>query len=971
MKRRGQFPLYGYIGACFMCLLVLAMGAIIFVDYRQTKSIVLSDSATVFELIGGETRSAIELAYDRAELAADLMAASRASASSTLEERLKSLPLVLETLKADNSLSAVYLGYANGDMFLVRPIGPRLVFAADVVPPPGAVYLVQSVTHDSAGTPQGRFLFFSADGDSIGSVDVPSYQYDPRTRPWYKAALGGPGVRVVPPYVFYSTGEIGASFVRRTASGNAVAAVDLTLQSSNAVMQNVRPSLAAEMTIFDGKGQILLTSGEMPALKLDPAGVAHLPRSEEVGRPTIAALVQQAQSGGLGTGAFSIDGRDWESYVARFDMPGEPLYFGMAVPRAKLLVDTGRQAEFGLLIALLMVVPLVPLVLSVSQIASRPLRALTREAELIRRLKFDSTKTKRSPIAEIDTLAQSMATMKATIRQFIEIGSVLAGERHFDKLLERILTETQRVAAARGGAVYLAEPNGHLSCAVATFDDTKLDRIDLDPTADADHPAMRGASGQSLKLVVAPDQLSRWFPGFTPQGPLLALSIPLRDRRNQLAGVLVLFQEPSRFADAEEGDIMTLIEAVSGNAAVAIETQRLMEEQKLLLEAVIELIASAIDAKSPYTGKHCQRVPVIAKMLAEKAVTAKDGPFAQFSLTDPQWEELHLAAWLHDCGKVLTPEYVVDKATKLETINDRLHEIRMRFEVVKRVAEVACWKSIADGADRAACLDGLAAAWKALDEDFAFVASCNIGGEAMGPDRLARLRRIAERSWTRTLDDRIGLSRDERRRKSAAPAAALPAAEKLLDDRPDQIIEREGREVIGPDNPWGIRMDVPQHLYDRGEVYNLSIERGTLTEEERFKINEHVIDTIRMLERLPLPRHLRNAIEIAGGHHERIDGRGYPKRLLGPEMSTLARMLAVADVFEALTAGDRPYKRRLLLSEAVAILAHMRDEGHIDPDIFELFLSTGIHRDYAEQYLDPEQADDVNVDQYLRKRHAA
>ncbi|HLY55637.1 MAG TPA: HD domain-containing phosphohydrolase [Stellaceae bacterium] len=971
MKSRGQFPLYGYIGACFMCLLVLAAGAIIFVDYRQTKSIVLSDSATVFELIGGETRSAIELAYDRAELVADQMAAGRAAAAGTLEERLKSLPFVLETLKGDTNLSAVYLGYANGDMFLVRPIGPRLVFAANVVPPVGAVYLVQSVTRDASGNPDGRFLFYDAEGGPVGSIPVPSYQYDPRTRPWYKAALAGPGVRVVPPYIFYSTGEIGASFVRHSASGDAVAAVDVTLEASAAVMQRVRPSPAAEMTIFNGKGEILLASGGMPPLKFDQAGIARLPQAGEMDRPALAALAEQAQSGGLGTGDFLVAGYDWQSYVARFDLPGEPLYFGMAVPRAKLLMGTRRQAEFGLLIALLMVVPLVPLVLSVSQIASRPLRALIREAELIRRLKFDPTKTKRSPIAEIDTLAQSMATMKATIRRFIELGSVLAGERQFDKLLERILTETARVADARGGAVYLAEPKGHLSCAVATFDDTKLDRIDLDPAADADHPAMRGASGQSLKLVVEPDQLARWFPGFMPETPLLALGIPLRDRRNELAGVLVLFQEPSRFADAEEGDIMTLIEAVSGNAAVAIETQRLMEEQKLLLEAVIELIASAIDAKSPYTGKHCQRVPVIAKMIAEKAVAAKEGPFASFSLTDAQWEELHLAAWLHDCGKVLTPEYVVDKATKLETICDRLHEIRMRFEVVKREAEVACWKAIADGADRTACLDSLAATWAMLDEEFTFVASCNIGGEAMSPDRLARLRRIAERTWTRTLDDRIGISRDERKRKVAAPAAVLPATEKLLENRPDQVIEREGRAVIGPDNPWGIRMDVPKHLYDRGEIYNLSIERGTLTEEERFKINEHVIDTIRMLERLPLPRHLRNAIEIAGGHHERIDGRGYPKQLVGPEMSMLARVLAVADVFEALTAGDRPYKRRLLLSEAVSILAHMRDEGHIDPDIFELFLTTGIYREYAEQYLDPEQADAVDIDQYLRKRHAA
>ena len=199
----------------------------------------------------------------------------------------------------------------------------------------------------------------------------------------------------------------------------------------------------------------------------------------------------------------------------------------------------------------------------------------------------------------------------------------------------------------------------------------------------------------------------------------------------------------------------------------------------------------------------------------------------------------------------------------------------------------------------------------------------------------------------------------------APPAQPLPAVEPLLADRPEHIVYRGERDKIAPDNPWGFKVEVPDLLYNRGEIHNLTVGRGTLTKEERFKINEHMIETIRMLSRLPLPRHLRNVPEIAGGHHERMDGTGYPKRLKGSEMSVPARMMAVADIFEALTAADRPYKKAKSLSESVAIMARMRDTAHIDPQVFELFLTSGVYKQYAERFMQPDQIDAVPVEQYL------
>lgn len=217
----------------------------------------------------------------------------------------------------------------------------------------------------------------------------------------------------------------------------------------------------------------------------------------------------------------------------------------------------------------------------------------------------------------------------------------------------------------------------------------------------------------------------------------------------------------------------------------------------------------------------------------------------------------------------------------------------------------------------------------------------------------------------RTLDDRIGISWEERQRKARTAAPALPVAERLLDDRPEHLIERPDAERMPDDNPWGFRLDVPEYQYNRGELYNLEVARGTLSQEERYKINEHVIQTIVMLNKLPYPKHLRQVPEIAGGHHETMDGKGYPKRLTRDETSLAARIMAIADIFEALTASDRPYKKPKTLSESVRILSVMRKDAHIDPDLFELFLRSGVWHKYAERFLDPAQIDRVDIDQYL------
>jgi HD-GYP domain-containing protein (c-di-GMP phosphodiesterase class II) len=395
-----------------------------------------------------------------------------------------------------------------------------------------------------------------------------------------------------------------------------------------------------------------------------------------------------------------------------------------------------------------------------------------------------------------------------------------------------------------------------------------------------------------------------------------------------------------------------------------------MAAQKDLIDSIIHLIAGSIDAKSPYTSRHCQRVPIIVGMLAEAAQATHDEPFCEFSLGESEKYALHLASWLHDCGKLTKPEYVVDKATKLETIYNRIHEIRMRFEVLWRDAEIDYYQSLVDGSEPASELNRrLQERRVKLQRDFAFVAQCNIGGEFMSSQRIDRLQRIASRTWQRHFDDRLGVSEEELQRKQRFPQPVLPVRERLLADKPEHLVNRPDNGDPFGTNPYGFNMEVPKYLYNYGELTNLTIARGALTAEERFAINNHIIQTIKMLRTLPLPKELRQVPDWAGNHHEAYCGHGYPRRLVGRDLSIPERIMAVADVFEALTAADRPYKRARPLSETLKTMSDMCRQGHLCPDIFRLLMVSGVYRRYAEAHLDAAQLNAVDVDAILADIH--
>ena len=394
------------------------------------------------------------------------------------------------------------------------------------------------------------------------------------------------------------------------------------------------------------------------------------------------------------------------------------------------------------------------------------------------------------------------------------------------------------------------------------------------------------------------------------------------------------------------------------------ELKRHEKAQEEFVEAFIRLIAQAIDDKSPYTAGHCNRVPELGLMLADAAEQSDLGPFASFKFsTQDERREFRIAAWLHDCGKITTPEHIVDKGSKLEANYNRIHEVRMRFEVLWRDAEIEFFKQMQQEPEHEKkWQQQLNQAQQQLQDDFAFVAASNVGQEFMDESSKERIRQIAEQTWLRYFDDTVGLSPIEELSKPPSEAV-LPVKEQLLSDKPEHIIERTRNTDYDP--KYGIKMDIPEHQYNLGEIYNLSIGRGTLTTEDRFKINEHMISTIKMLENLPFPPELQRVPRYASTHHETIKGTGYPRKLTGDQLSIPEKILVVADIFEALTASDRPYKKAKPISVAVNIMHKMALDEHIDMDVFMLFVQSETHIRYAKAYLTPEQLDSVDVSQYL------
>ncbi len=534
-----------------------------------------------------------------------------------------------------------------------------------------------------------------------------------------------------------------------------------------------------------------------------------------------------------------------------------------------------------------------------------------------------------------------------------EIGAALSREHDIDRLLEFILVAAKTITRAQGGTLYRiikvvgkdgkeerrlhfeilhndeferrGDPGrpgrqGGNSGNPINLQDILLYEGDGENHANvAAHAALRGETVNIADAYTAAGfdfSGTRKFDEINGYRSRSFLTVPMRNHENEIIGVLQLIN----CLDPQTGAVVPfstadqrLAESLASQAAIALTKRQLISQLEELFESFIDMINEAIDEKSEYTGDHCKRVPELTMMLAEAASATEDGPLAAFHMTDRDRYELKIAGLLHDCGKVTTPVHVVDKATKLQTLYDRIHTLDTRFEVLKRDAEIEMLKrrlalrEPRDAAAEEALRRDFEARRAQLEDDRGFLRRVNIGGEFMKDADLERVR------------------------------------------------------AIGTAYRWRDPSGRESDFLSGDEIDNLSIRKGTLNEDEREIINKHIDVTIEMLEKLPWPKHLTNVPEYAGGHHERMDGKGYPKGLTREQMSWQARIMGIADIFEALTARDRPYKTGKTLSESLFILGRMKEEGHIDPDLFDVFVRRGVYLQYARKKLDPQQIDEVDL----------
>ena len=593
--------------------------------------------------------------------------------------------------------------------------------------------------------------------------------------------------------------------------------------------------------------------------------------------------------------------------------------------------------------------------------------------------------------AQVNARTQALTSSQEKLQQLVGLGIALSHEHEQNRFMSMILQGAQLLTKADGGLLFIRDTEDRLQCQRISIESLKIslggssEPVSRHPPVSLLNPTINqpgrlnllahtASSAQTIQIANSYTEKKFDFSYLHAMDKrhnyrsVSLLSVPLKFHQGEVRGVLLLInaQKPQRGVVPFSLEMVHFVESLASQAAVALDNNSLVMAQERLMESIVMLMATATDAKSSYTGGHCARVPELCRLLAEAVCGTQQGIFADFNMSAEENNAFRLAAWLHDCGKMATPEHVVDKATKLETIHNRIHEIRTRFEVLRRDRLIEYQQALLEGRQDP---HRLKKTWQeacaVLAEEFAFVARCNVGGERMAPEAIARLEQIGARTWVRYFDDRLGLSYGELKRIAALPKRALPAQERLLDDKQEHIFFRTpGADAKGLDH-YGITVKQPEFLYNHGELYNLRVAYGTLTEEERFKVNEHSILSIIMLQQLPFPKHLAGIPEIAGAHHETLIGTGYPRQLTKAEMSVQARMLAIADIFEALTAADRPYKAPKTLSEALAIMSVMRDKQHIDADLFALFLSSGIYQTYAEAFLMPSQRDVVHIEAYL------
>ncbi|SDP44991.1 HD domain-containing phosphohydrolase [Desulforhopalus singaporensis] len=974
---------------------------------HETKATAVNAAKIIFQEITSRTVERINVFLARLSTLAStasqtLSAHGRLITADGLDINVGSMRVMLDD---QPELVSVFIGYDNGEFSYLEAVRGNQAVMKRYLAPAGTAYASWLIQVDDAGKRSQVLNFLDKDLTIIASREQNKIVYDPRKRPWYIEAKRTGQTEFISPYMITESNLPGMTCAQVLASGKGVFGADITLTKISSMLKRQNVVSNGKIWVMDSHARIVAYPGL--SWKETPDNDVRLQDATDFADPLVQAVAGQmgqlmAQSA-TAPSILDVAGADYivsgESILMQY---GLDLVVVVTIPLHELTGHIGKMAWRIVYCTMIAVGVALCISLFLVRNTSKSIGRLVQETEKIQNFDFSLSGPPSTCVKEILAVNDAYNSMKGAIQSkaahllktqeqlelLVRGGLALSTEKKSDKLVMLILQIARQLVDADGGVVYLLDNEelgvellslGSENIVLGGLSKDPAPRIMVNPSIASFLSrdsvlcsACEAFNGQ--KTVTVKNKKLTLFPTGLENEPThysinSLITVPIVTQRDEVLGVIQIFNPNGGRVDASFDENVAhsenFISALASQAAVTLDNRNLVFSLQELFDALVRVVASAIDAKSPYTGAHCLRVPELAEDLAQAVHDTSEGPLQDFCLhNEDEWRQLRLAAWLHDCGKVSTPEYVVDKATKLETVYDRIHEIRMRFEVLHRDALVDYYKKATEGGDKDELGAELNEKLEALQREFAFVAGCNVGGEFLEEEHRHRLREIGKRTWLRHFSDSIGISAGEFCRKSYKSGEALPVVEPLFSDKPEHIVIRTNNqeEFFNAEN---IAIKIPENEYNLGEFYNLSISRGTLNPEERFKIMEHVITGLNMLRQIPFPKAMKRVVEIAVDHHETLDGSGYPFQKKKSNLSVESRILTVVDIFEALTASDRPYKKAKTLSEVLQIMKGMCQQEKIDADIVRVFLQSGIVEKHANKYLQPSQLDVDDIVSYF------
>lgn len=928
-----------YISGILLSIASLISAVLIYVSVEHSQSVSISLSKDIVKDYSNELKVELDELSTPLITMLDTLAHSGFTEKEFNEQSSQWLDMMYMLLSKNKHIASFYIGNNDGNSYLIRSLHRESDKLRYGVPDPTVLMLEMNLNNG-----QQRSIYFDQQMRRIGSRRSSSNYYDPRTRDWFKNAKGDMDIHMVEPYAFYFSRRIGITYSRMLKNKQGVIAVDFTLGSLTDIIQDLEYSENSKVLLLTASKRIISSNQELELINGEKLFTA-----EEL---EIAEFLPDFNDIKIEETLFSTifwQDQNWELVVTPLEISSlDVLYLVNFVAYEDLLYSSGILRNELIVISLFTVFISFLIILAMTDKIAKPLTYLTKSVENIQRFSFKRKEYRKSNIDDINALNEAMNSMENVLVDFFQNLRDIARSTESEQLSTSMVTQAKAMLACDICQLFVNSP---------------ADRDVFSMTANSDsvapfnlqalHAHNKAILSDSIYELNSKDSNLVFLNSECNSGFI----IPLLNRANVHVGALVIgFNNTISRYSCER--IHFVREFLAFNEIV-LEQLEQEQGQRALFHSFVEMMATSVDIKSPYTGAHCQRVPKITKMIA-RAAEQDQSKFSDFALTEEEWEELLTAAWLHDCGKVTTPDYVMDKATKLETIYDRIHEVRMRYEVLKRDADIAYWKAVAQGQDKIIAKAVCDEQKRTLESEFEFIAQCNIGHEYLQPESIARLDKIANRTWQRTLPDNIGLSQ-EALDKVNTETQVLPCTEYLLADKKSHLhVWREGNK-LELQSKREFKLTRPEHQYNRGELHNLRVKSGTLTAEERYNVNDHVTQTYLMLDQLPYPEHLKNVPLIAGSHHEKLNGNGYPLQLKGEDIPLGGRMIAIADIFEALTTAERPYKKAKTLNESLLIMASMVNKGELDADLYTLFIDQGIYQQYADEYLAESQLDKVDI----------